>query len=72
MRPMGVALTLIGIDEERGGPKAKCILCGYNSLYLNFIYLRCSNVTRLAFTLDTLPPLPVPNPLTSKTPSKRS
>ena len=21
MRPMGVALTLIGIDEERGGPK---------------------------------------------------
>lgn len=72
MRPMGVALTLIGIDEERGGPKVNVFCVDIILFILIFIYLRCSNVTRLAFTLDTLPPLPVPNPLTSKTPSKRS
>lgn len=69
MRPMGVALTLIGIDEERGGPKVSELQC---IRYFLFTLFRCLSVTRLAFTLVTLPRPQVPKPSTFKMPLKKS
>lgn len=66
MRPMGVALTLIGIDEERGGPKVK------NRVQNLFYFCRFSNVTPLGFTLVTLQLPLVQRPSTSKTLLKRN